>query len=1077
MGIEVRKVVKKNMLILFCLALIMGPFGSILSDFSAIAHADSPIIYVKENGSDSKDGTSWGDAFATLQKALEEATNGTQIWVAAGTYYPTKDTLGSDNPAVARTKTFQMKDGVAIYGGFKGDETLNFNLNNRNFATNETILSGDLETLGDNSDNAYHVIYNEDISDTAILDGVTITEGNADRGTNDSDHPENSGGGIFNLRSSPTIKNVQVMKNEAGYRGGGIFNHDSSPYLENVTVANNEVKENRSGNAIPSGGGGMNNFGESEVVIKASIFKDNTSANDGGGISNGDHYSSVKTKVSNLHLIDVVVEGNKSPFGGGIMNTKNGTVTMDGGGITQNNTLPNYSGGGIYNQYGKMILNEVSITANKAGQGAGVFVSGLASSVTINNGVISSNEAENTDGAGIHIEGQATVNIIGTKIENNHAKVSGGGIYINGHNGANVIVKGVLLEGNIAGKNNIYGNGNGGGIHNTRSASGGILQLEDTVIKENESKGRGGGLASLGGNQTLNRVVISDNESGSYGGGVYNGGYSINDGGIQFSYQSIVNLSNVQVTGNKSVNGGGMYNTLESSPTLTNVTIAGNSAVNKGGAMFNQASPGDTYFPDMVAPVIHNSIIRGTFENIDAVPVIAHSLVEGSGGSGASWNGDFGTDNNGNLDVDPKFVDGDYRLSAESPAINAGSDALVLAGVTTDLDENMRIFGAAVDMGAYEFGSTPPPVAGGDVTAIYVDENDHVVAPEEVHTGNVGDAYTTVAKNITGYTLTATPANATGTFTADIQEVKYVYKKNPVSGGGGGGGSGYVPSNDSQLESLHVSGNGEPVKLTPTFSADVFDYQLETDAEKILLTLKTANNKAKVYMDGEEITDSLQVELEEGDNVLTIIVKAENGSEKRYTLTIHHKKDDVTEPVVSFTDIAGHWAEEFILQGASDGIIKGFPDGTFKPNQDLTRVQTASLIVRALGLETDKTAPFSDIGGYAAETQAEVEAAYHYNIIRGYSDGTFKPSKKVTRAQMALMLNRAYNQQKGMDYIVNDIAPYSDLKGYDEETVNAITMLYELGIATGSDGKYMPIHSATRAHAAKMLVNFLSELE
>lgn len=292
-----------------------------------------------------------------------------------------------------------------------------------------------------------------------------------------------------------------------------------------------------------------------------------------------------------------------------------------------------------------------------------------------------------------------------------------------------------------------------------------------------------------------------------------------------------------------------------------------------------------------------------------------------------------------------------------------------------------------------------------------------------------------------------------------------------------GGGSGSVPSSDSQLESLSVSGNGELLELTPKFAADIFDYQLETDAAEISLALKPAHSKAKVYVDGKEITDSLQIKLDEGDNVVTIIVKAEDGSEKKYTLTIHHKKGDVTEPIMPFTDIAGHWAEAFIMQGAKDGIIKGYPDGTFKPNQYLTRAQTASLIVRGLGLETDEPAPFSDIGGYAAETQAEIEAAYHYNIIQGYPDGTFKPAKKVTRAQIALMLYRAYNEQKGVDYIPKSVAPYSDIKGLDEETVNAITMLYELGIATGSDGKYMPKDSTTRAHAAKMFVNFFNELE
>ena len=137
----------------------------------------------------------------------------------------------------------------------------------------------------------------------------------------------------------------------------------------------------------------------------------------------------------------------------------------------------------------------------------------------------------------------------------------------------------------------------------------------------------------------------------------------------------------------------------------------------------------------------------------------------------------------------------------------------------------------------------------------------------------------------------------------------------------------------------------------------------------------------------------------------------------------------------------------------------------------MTRVQAAAIIVRALDLKAEKAAPFTDIGNYAAETQAEIAAAYKYQIVKG-SNGKFMPGESVTRAQLALMIKRAYELKSTQPYIPTEMAPFSDFGNYDAETKNAITMLHKFGIANGSDGKYMPSKATTRGQAAKMFVNF-----
>jgi hypothetical protein len=123
---------------------------------------------------------------------LEAATSGKQIWVARGTYKPT---TGTD-----RSVSFQMKSGVKVYGGFAGTETsVSQRSNFKKGEANETILSGDIGTAGDITDNCYHVIFNSEISNTALLDGFTITAGQRIIFCNDVTHRKVRGVYNYNL--------------------------------------------------------------------------------------------------------------------------------------------------------------------------------------------------------------------------------------------------------------------------------------------------------------------------------------------------------------------------------------------------------------------------------------------------------------------------------------------------------------------------------------------------------------------------------------------------------------------------------------------------------------------------------------------------------------------------------------------------------------------------------------------------------------------------------------------------------------------------------------------------------------
>ncbi|MEZ4930871.1 MAG: choice-of-anchor Q domain-containing protein [Saprospiraceae bacterium] len=180
------------------------------------------ILYVNQSATGSNNGSTWEHAFTDLQDALNSTCPGiTEIWVAAGTYKPT--------PGIDRTVAFVMKNGVAILGGFPN--TGSPGLGERDWTANVTTLSADID--GDNTfaNNSYRVIFNNNngLDGSAVLDGFTITGGNANGLSQ-----YNSGGGMYNRSSSPTVSNCIFSGNSAKISGGGIYNFSaSSPIMTN----------------------------------------------------------------------------------------------------------------------------------------------------------------------------------------------------------------------------------------------------------------------------------------------------------------------------------------------------------------------------------------------------------------------------------------------------------------------------------------------------------------------------------------------------------------------------------------------------------------------------------------------------------------------------------------------------------------------------------------------------------------------------------------------------------------------------------------------------------------------------
>jgi hypothetical protein len=276
--------------------------------------------YVSTTGNDS-DGLSWANAYADLQTALGAAVDGDTIAVAKGTYIP---------DASDRTVAFNMAAGVKVFGGFAGNEDItSVTIENRDFETNETILSGDLagnDGSGIITENSYTVVifdaWDAAMSNTTVLDGFTISGGNANGGSLESA----GGGGIYMQPGSaqdcnPLLKNLVVKnnkaKNGAGLYMDGIININAaiSPTVENVIFESNY--------AYSGSGGGIYMAAAPDcdvdpVLNEVAIINNEASASGGGAFLLGGYDGEPGTVSSTFN--------NVTFYGNACINSSNGTA-------------------------------------------------------------------------------------------------------------------------------------------------------------------------------------------------------------------------------------------------------------------------------------------------------------------------------------------------------------------------------------------------------------------------------------------------------------------------------------------------------------------------------------------------------------------------------------------------------------------------------------------------------------------------------------------------------------------------------------------------------------------------------
>lgn len=366
---------------------------------------NAQTIFVKANAVGLNDGSSWLNAYTSLDAALSAAaTTGNPVWVAAGTY----------KPGVVGQLTFLLSDGMKVYGGFAGTET---SLSQRNVAANATILSGDI--LGDDItgnftmnrvDNAQHVVTCVELVSNPgiVVDGFTIKGGQTLNGSPNTDLTRQGGG--IQVISKTVIRNCTFVDNY-GESGAAVSALDA---LSSGLEINNCVFQN--------------NKAEASSIL---FIRNSTAAT-----------------VKNCTFT-----GNKTNRGA-LYALRSAGVKIDSCLFQGNDAGANF-GGGMFIWSSDMSLNHCMFKKNKAANAAGIYIDDREGGhrVLINNTLFEADTATSFGGAGLY-GWQASFDLKNTIFRNNFAP-DAAAIYCNGKEfDSSFSLDSCLFDGN---KNTDYG--------------------------------------------------------------------------------------------------------------------------------------------------------------------------------------------------------------------------------------------------------------------------------------------------------------------------------------------------------------------------------------------------------------------------------------------------------------------------------------------------------------------------------------------------------------------------------------------------------------------------------------------
>lgn len=398
------------------------------------------VIRVRNGGNDSLSGSTWATAKQTIQAALDAAASARcEVWLQNGTYRPWVGDLD-------RTASFVLHEGVSLYGGFAGVETLR---GQRDWTTNVAYLSGGEDPY---NEGVFHIVRG---ANSAHIDGVVVEGGNA------NDDPEvECGGGLLVVEVDQSISNVTFRQNS----GVAVCSLGA-----NLTINNSAFEANTGVSLRENYGGALKAEGGTVSVVDSSFFNNGTSLTRGGAIA---------MLTGQLTVDSSYFEGNTPNGGGGAIYCGDSELTVRRSQFVDNHCCSSQDelgGGAIYANLGTVTVSQCDFQGGYGRDSGGGIAVSAVDSVLVHNSRFINNVASGLSvtgqGGAVYASGAKRVEVAGSLFYGNLAR----GWYALG-GALNVTADVVQLTNNTFVNNGIDGSepGYGGAISIQASVQGDI---------------------------------------------------------------------------------------------------------------------------------------------------------------------------------------------------------------------------------------------------------------------------------------------------------------------------------------------------------------------------------------------------------------------------------------------------------------------------------------------------------------------------------------------------------------------------------------------------------------------------
>lgn len=298
-----------------------------------------------------------------------------------------------------------------------------------------------------------------------------------------------------------------------------------------------------------------------------------------------------------------------------------------------------------------------------------------------------------------------------------------------------------------------------------------------------------------------------------------------------------------------------------------------------------------------------------------------------------------------------------------------------------------------------------------------------------------------------------------------VLKIDYKESSNTSGGSSGSNTNGTsAPAAPAASPSANTIAAGTTVSLSTTTSGASIYYTTDGTSPKDSATRKTYSEPITINAD------------------TTIKAISYNNNKYSNEVTFAYKISVTTPQEKEFSDLNGHWAAETVGGLVSKGIISGYEDNTFRPDNLITRAECSVIMARAFSLADGgqaTLAAFKDAAGVPAWASGKVAAAVEAGLLNGYpeADGTktFMPDKQVTRVELATILSRVVTQKLGAQTPAQP--DFTDLSSIPAWGVEGVSIAADKGLVNGyPDGTFMPEKPVTRAEASAMIDRLLKAL-